>query len=203
MTNAPETLEELAGRARALTGRTIPVERGLRAKGRVGQWVERELGASAGSGAVPDFPELGVELKTLPISPNGKPIESTFVCTLRSDLAGTEEWSTSRVYHKLAHVLWVPVVISDNAAQVGRPKFWSPNEEEVAILRADYEMIMVRLARGEKVTAHAGRWLQLRPKGRSNQDQALGIGEAGETERVQRSGFYLRPVATRQILGLD
>ena len=54
----------------------------LRAKGLAGTLIERALGASAGSTAEPDFPALGIELKTIPIDAAGRICESTFVCTI-------------------------------------------------------------------------------------------------------------------------
>ena len=44
-------------------------------KGFVGQLVEKALGADAGSTDSPDFTNLGIELKTIPIAPSGKPME--------------------------------------------------------------------------------------------------------------------------------
>lgn len=70
------TLAELAERC----GIMIPSSL-RREKGWIGQLLEFALGASAGSKPQQDFPELGVELKTLPIANNGIPLESTFVCT--------------------------------------------------------------------------------------------------------------------------
>ena len=49
-------------------------------KGWVGQLIEWHLGAPAGSKAEQDFKHLGIELKTIPISYTGKPLETTFVC---------------------------------------------------------------------------------------------------------------------------
>ena len=84
MISPPSTLAELLVRARALAGQTIgelghdlgcqvPVDQ-RRAKGLVGQMLERALGASAGSRAAPDFPGLGVELPRG--TPGGAPTDA-------------------------------------------------------------------------------------------------------------------------------
>ena len=88
----PTSVEELRARARSLAGRTIgEVARELavavpddprRAKGFIGLLAESALGAPGGSHAGPDFPTLGVELKTIPVDRGGRPRESTFVCTI-------------------------------------------------------------------------------------------------------------------------
>ena len=88
----PQTEEELLSRARALTGmrlgqlarrleQSLPADT-LRCKGRVGELVEQALGATAGTLDQPDFPGLGVELKTIPVDARGRVRESTHVCFL-------------------------------------------------------------------------------------------------------------------------
>ena len=69
----PADLHELAARAGALAGRALgdlaaehalafAGREGAHTKGKTGELVERILGASGGSAAVDDFPDLGVEL---------------------------------------------------------------------------------------------------------------------------------------------
>ena len=79
----PSSEDELRERAAWLAGRSIgelaaalgvpapPL--GVRGKGKVGGLIERALGASSGSAARPDFPALGVELKTIPVDPARRP----------------------------------------------------------------------------------------------------------------------------------
>src|SRR5690606_39947645 len=81
-------------------GMAVP-ENLRRNKGWVGQLLEAALGASAGSQALQDFPELGVELKTIPLDANGKPLETTFVCTTPLLDVHQLTWETSTVRNKL------------------------------------------------------------------------------------------------------
>ena len=71
--------------------------------------LELYLGAMAGSKPEQDFPELGIELKTIPVDAAGKPLETTFVCV--APLTGNSgvTRASSHVRHKLARVLWIPV----------------------------------------------------------------------------------------------
>jgi len=108
----PENESVLLARAHALAGQTLaalaaqaalPMPADLkRDKGWVGMLLERYLGASAGSKAEQDFAHLGIELKTIPIDAQGKPLETTFVCV--APLTGNSgvTWETSHVRHKLA-----------------------------------------------------------------------------------------------------
>src|SRR4051794_34533200 len=108
----PESRRELEIRAAALAGCRVqalaealrlplPASH-LRGKGFVGQLAERALGADPLAGERPDFPDLGVELKTLPVDARGRPVESTFVCSIDMGRADREEWDTSRLRLRLA-----------------------------------------------------------------------------------------------------
>lgn len=86
----PENERQLFERAQALAGFSfgelaaraqLPIPKDLkRDKGWVGMLLELYLGAMAGSKPEQDFPELGIELKTIPVDAAGKPLETTFVC---------------------------------------------------------------------------------------------------------------------------
>ncbi len=173
----------------------------MRRKGKIGQLIERLLGASAGSLSLPDFPALGVELKTIPIDAQGRPRESTFVCTLSLANADTMEWSDSPVRAKLAHVLWVPI-IEGAEPRVGTPFFWKPSAEQEDVLRADFEEIvgMVAIGKVDDLTSHVGRWLQARPKAAHGGVRTRAYGGDGEPLSVLPRGFYLRARFTWELL---
>lgn len=213
----PASEAELARRAAAIAGltvgelaaqlgRSVPREP-RRAKGFFGQIVEAALGASAGSLPEPDFQRIGVELKTLPVGPAGRPLESTYVCTV--PLAGdapAPRWKHSNVRRKLARVLWLPVEGSPQVPaperRIGNPVLWSPSPEEEARLRADWEELMDLVVTGRvaEITAHHGACLQMRPKAADSHARRWGVGEAGHRVRTLPRGFYLRASFTAAIL---
>jgi DNA mismatch repair protein MutH len=166
----------------------------LRRKGKVGQLIERALGASAGSRAAPDFTALGVELKTVPVTTDGRPRESTFVCSLRLGEADRLCWPTSPVRAKLAHVLFVPIVGVGARRTIGRPCFWRPTPAQEAALAADFDHLVGLIAHGqiETLTAHHGRWLQVRPKAAHGRVRTLAYGPDEEPLTTIPRGFYLR-----------
>jgi DNA mismatch repair protein MutH len=212
----PRTEQELLGRAQDLAGVTLSelaatfgVEAPLdlrRAKGFVGNLVERALGATAGSRALPDFPELAIELKTLPVDRSGVPLESTFVCTIPLTEIGDVEWEESRVRRKLAHVLWVPVegerAIAVGARRLGQPLLHRLSPEDEAELRRDWEELAGLIGRGhvESLTGHLGRCLQIRPKAASSRSRRVGIDAEGVPFSALPKGFYLRPSFTGALL---
>ncbi len=210
--NPPADLDELAARARWLRGRPLAQlaawlgERDggamVHRKGKTGQLIERALGASAGSASAPDFVHLGVELKTLPLDARGLPSESTFVCRLRLREADTLEWKSSPVRHKLAHVLWVPLVGGPHERAVGKPFFWRPSAEQEAVLRADFDELvgLIAIGRVEEVTAHLGTYLQIRPKAAHGRVRTRLVDADGDVVDTIPRGFYLRARFTRALL---
>jgi DNA mismatch repair protein MutH len=177
-----------------------------RAKGFVGGLLERALGATAGSRALPDFPELGIELKTLPVDRAGAPVESTFVCTIPLTEIGEVEWLDSRVRRKLSKVLWIPVdgerAIAIGERRIGHALLYELLPEDEAVLRADWEELAGSIGRGhvERLTGHVGRYLQIRPKAAHSRARRLGFDADGAPFAALPRGFYLRPSFTGALL---
>jgi DNA mismatch repair protein MutH len=172
-------------------------------KGKVGELVERALGATGGSSATWDFPSLRVELKTIPVDERGAPRESTFVCALSLLDAERAEWEGSWVRAKLARVVWVPIeVLRDGTRRIGDARMWSPTREQDQVLGDDFAEIAGRIAIGdiERVSARVGRWLQLRPKAAHGRVRTLAPGSDGEIIATVPRGFYLRARFTGAIL---
>ncbi len=212
----PDSEAVLMERAAAIAGKTLQQiatlrqtvlpEQLTRAKGHIGELLEDYLGASAGSLPEPDFRHIGVELKTLPIGKNGKPKESTFVCTVSLLPGDNSHWEDSLVRRKLSRVLWVPVeadtTIPLAQRRIGNAILWSPNLSQEKILRQDWDelMNMVMMGQLDKITARYGKYLQIRPKAQNARSLRSGINADGDIVKTLPRGFYLRTVFTRMIL---
>ena len=216
MNPSPLSEQQLMANASAIAGLTLgqvaadlgmPVPDNLRRdKGWIGNLLELQLGASAGSKPEQDFPELGIELKTIPIDHTGKPLETTFVCvTPLIGIAGLT-WQQSNVRNKLRRVLWVPILTDRRqppaTRQIGTPFLWSPSPAEEQLLRQDWEELMEMIALGqvERITAHVGEVMQLRPKAANNKALTQAIGADGQPIMTLPRGFYLKTNFTYRIL---
>lgn len=175
-------------------------------KGRVGDLLEAALGATAGSRCEPDFPQLGIELKTIPVDDSAVPLESSWVCHAPIDGSLEPAWGGSQVRTKLACVLWVPIVGRRDQPwperRIGAPALWTPTDAEEATLLRDYEEIaeLIRLGRWDRLDATLGEALQLRPKAASSRDTTPALDERGEWIEMGPRGFYLRRSFTRTVL---
>ncbi len=210
----PSSEAELIERARRLAGQPlsaiatevgVPVPGDLRrAKGWIGQLLETALGATGSSLPEPDFPGIGVEMKTLPVDERGVPKESTYVCTAPMDGSLGSRWEASWVRRKLSRVLWVPVLSAPTLGErrIGQALLWSPEPEEEAILRADWEEHAATIGLGElwQLDARRGTALQIRPKGADSESTSWTLDDEGEWTRAQAIGFYLRASFTGAVL---
>ena len=216
MVSEPKSEGELLTRAWQVAGLTlgelgaqvgveVPDE-GVRGKGVAGRILEKALGASAGSRAQPDFVELGVELKTIPVDPTGRPKESTFVASISLSAMADTDWEQSVVLKKLAKVLFVPVEAASGTPlrdrRVGRAYLWTPNERERRLLRADWELLAEMIAAGdvERITGHLGEVMQVRPKAAHGRARRRAPDEEGAVQWTMPRGFYLRPAFTGAVL---
>ena len=212
----PRSESELLARADGIAGRTlgdVAREIGLpvpvhtrRGKGWTGTVIEHALGASAGSLPEPDFRLISVELKTIPIGPGRRPLESTYVCTVPLAGDASPNWRDSNVRRKLARVLWMPFegdrAIPLPERRIGSALLWSPSRDEDSALASDWETLMERvvLGRVDEISAREGECLQIRPKAANAAARRRAIGTSGAYEEILPRGFYLRATFTAAIL---
>lgn len=177
-----------------------------REKGWVGLLLEHVLGATAGSRPEPDFPHLGIELKTLPIDRFGKPLETTFVCV--APLVGLvgATWQTSHICNKLKKVLWVPIIAEREIPLaerlVGSAFLWSPSPQEEALLANDWQELtdMIVLGDVENIQGKHGQVLQLRPKAANSKAKTKAFDKHGRPFMTLPRGFYLKTQFTQQLI---
>ncbi len=212
----PNSIEALLERANAIAGLSfgelamqlnvaVP-ENFKRHKGWTGQLIELALGATAGSKPIQDFPDLRVELKTLPLNHSNAPLETTYICYAPlTEVAGVR-WHSSNVRNKLQQVLWIPVQgereIPVAERLIGSGFLWRPTPEQDAMLQQDWEELMDLIALGkvESITARMGQFMQLRPKAANGQALTDAIGSEGGLIKTRPRGFYLRKEFTQLIL---
>lgn len=212
----PTTIPELLQRVEAIAGLTLgelaaqyhfkSPDDLLREKGWPGQLIEYVLGASAGSKPVPDFEHIGVELKTLPLSYAGKPLETTYVSVVPlTNLTGLT-WLHSSVRKKLNHVLWLPILAERDIAPVDRTIgsgfLWQPDAQQEAQLQRDWEEQIELIATGRvnEISGHLGEVMQIRPKAANSKALTDAIGPQGGLIKTLPRGFYLKTQFTHTIL---
>lgn len=212
----PKSPEELLTRTRALAGQTLAqVARTYgfdvppdlrRAKGWIGQLVEHALGARSSSKSQPDFVELGIELKTVPVDRFGRPQETTYVCTVSPEHIAGATWRTSRVRDKMSNVLWVPIETARDLAlpdrRIGMPVLWQLDGDDEAVLKRDWTDLAELVSAGhfEAITGSRGEALHIRPKAANNRKRRASHASSGEAISAIPRGFYLRTQYTGALI---
>lgn len=215
-TPTPKTESELLARCAFIEGMTfaqlsahleahIPTYAHQR-KGWIGQLLELALGTDAGNQAKPDFQDLGIELKTLPIGRSGRPTESTYVTSIPLLTIHQQQWNSSQCYAKLKRVLWLPIegdtTIPYQQRRVGRGFIWSPDHEEETVLANDWNYLTTQISTGylESLDASSGDYLQIRPKAANGKSLCYCFDSEGNKVKTLPRGFYLRSSFTALIL---
>jgi len=212
----PQSEAELLARCKAIEGMSfsqlaaeqkldIPLQMRQR-KGLAGQLLEYALGASAGNLAEPDFKELQIELKTIPIGALGHPVESTYITSIPLLTIHQQTWETSQCFAKLKKVLWIPLEgdtrIPYPHRRIGRALLWSPNPAQEALLKADWNHLTSQIALGQLalLDATVGEALQIRPKAAHSHSLCYSFDAEGNKVKTMPRGFYLRSTFTQSIL---
>lgn len=215
--NPPSSQTELLQRTNAIAGMSlgdladahgqgIPANL-LHAKGWIGQLIEQSLGASAASRAEPDFVQLGIELKTIPLTAQGYPKETTYVCTVPLNEPQTS-WEASWIRKKLDHVLWLPIEADPKIPlaqrRIGTAVLNRLNPKHEQILKQDWleHMELICTGRINEISAHDGTYLQVRPKAANNKALRKTTDENGLVSETLPRGFYLRTAFTAEILAM-
>jgi DNA mismatch repair protein MutH len=214
--NPVTSIDELLTRSKILENKTfaeiaaqlnliIPDDPTKR-KGFVGKVLEQILGADGGNLPAPDFSQLGVELKTLPLSSTGKVKESTFVTHIPLLTLHTQSFETSDCYLKLKQVLWITidadVKIPFVYRRIGPAILWSPSAADFAILKQDWQWFAYMIGTGKlaEIDGSVGECLQVRPKARYAKSLCYGLDEIGNFVLTLPRGFYLRAKFTQSIV---
>ncbi len=195
----PRNVDELIQRTEILCGMTVgQLAKALNisipsqpnyAKGFVGQLAEIALGAEAGSKPIQDFINLGIELKTIPVSYECTPIQHTHVCILENNNLCNQTFENSNFFNKIKKVLWLPVEgeksIPLAARHFGKAFLWLPSESEIAKMRDDWQEIMELITINGITT--------------TNGDYVF-LSTCGGNRYNYQYGFYLRKSFTRTII---
>ncbi|RIY34978.1 MutH/Sau3AI family endonuclease [Psittacicella gerlachiana] len=167
-------------------------------RGWLGNLIEIALGATAGSKPTQDFINLGIELKTLAIATNGKAKSDIFISSLPINKFMLQNWQTSHVLYKLKKILFVPIEYNPDISlaqrRIGKAFLWSPNKEDLAIIKQDWETIMQIITQQDfnALKSNVGQILCVRTKA-LNTSQAVSIEDTdGFNLNLPPLSFYLR-----------
>ena len=169
-------------------------------KGLTGRLIERLLGVTNLNSSSPDLPELGLELKTLPLSPLLQVKEHTFISTISLPF-WEGSFKRSRLHNKIQSILWIPIIRSGTKMslldRIGKEFLIRMDLETSGILEQDWNLLtgLLRQEQYTLISSHLGEILHIRPKAQSS---AHFISIDGQ--QINPMGFYFRKSYTQGLV---
>jgi len=183
----------------------LNLERENMKKGASGLIVESLLGIKNNNNAFADIPEIGCEVKILPLHFNTKgqikAKEPTQIQMINYFEVANENWETAKIRKKISLTFWV-VYLAKNGSKTLHQNDYKiidyfvdhPNDTKIITFKNDWELIQDYIRRGlaDKLSCSMGEYLEPKTKGANNQDKTDAPDGKGGSTRVRRRAFYYK-----------
>lgn len=209
---AIETLTPLFEIIRNAKGKTISqikeelnLERENMKKGASGLIVESLLGIKNNNNADADIPEIGCEVKILPLHFNSKgevkAKEPTQIQMINYFEVIGEQWETAKIRKKITLTFWIVYLAKKGSVSLHQNDYKiidyfvdHPNEDKLVTFKKDWELIQDYIKRGlaDKLSCSMGEYLEPKTKGANNQDKTDAPDGKGGKLRARRRAFYYK-----------
>ena len=174
-------------------------------KGASGLIVENLLGIENNNRDEADLPQIGCEIKILPLQKNKdgsiKAKEPTAIQMINYCEVAKETWETAKIRSKINLTFWVVYL----AKVDGKPKQQDdyvivdyfldhPSDVQNGVFKTDWEEIQSYIKRGDadKLSCSMGVYLEPKTKGANNQDKTDAPDGKGGITRARRRAFYYK-----------
>lgn len=183
----------------------LSIERANMKKGASGLIVENLLGIKNNNNSDADIPEIGCEVKILPIQKNRngqiKAKEPTQIQMINYFEVANEKWETAKVRKKISLTFWVVYLAKEDSNSLHQDEYRiidyfidHPNENKIIVFKRDWELIQDFIIKGhsDKLSCSMGEYLEPKTKGANNQDKTNAPDGKGGILRARRRAFYYK-----------
>ena len=180
-------------------------ERANMKKGASGLIIETLLGIKNNNNADADIPEIGCEVKILPIQKNKngdvKVKEPTQIQVINYFEVGNEKWENAKIRKKITLTFWIVYLAKENSKKLEQEDYKiidyfidHPNEDKLLIFKKDWELIQSYIIKGlgDKLSSSMGEYIEPKTKGANNQDVTNAPDGNGGILKARRRGFYFK-----------
>ncbi|MBO5085995.1 MAG: hypothetical protein J6B65_02020 [Paludibacteraceae bacterium] len=174
-------------------------------KGASGLIVENLLGVENNNRDEADLPEIGCEIKILPlqINRNGdiKAKEPTAIQMINYCQVAEEIWETAKLRTKINITFWVVYLAKENGKALNQDDYIivdyfldHPNATQLEVFKKDWEEIQQYIIKGDadKLSCSMGVFIEPKTKGANNQDKTDAPDGKGGLIKVRRRAFYYK-----------
>ncbi len=189
----------------------LRIVRGNMKKGASGLIVENLLGIKNNNNADADIPDIGCEVKILPIQKkrNGEITakEPTQIQMINYFEVAKENWDNAKIRKKINLTLWVVYLAKEDSKSFQQDEYKiidyfidHPDENKIIIFKNDWESIQGLIINGlaDKLTSKMGEYLEPKTKGANNLDKTNAPDGNGGTLRARRRAFYYKKKYTNK-----
>ena len=174
-------------------------------KGAAGRIVENILGIKNNNRDEPDIPQIGCEIKILPLQKNRdgtiKAKEPTAIQMINYCEVAKETWETAKLRSKINLTFWVVYLAKENGKSKAQDEYVivdffldHPSDVQNGIFKTDWEEIQSYIVRGDadKLSCSMGTYIEPKTKGANNEDKTDAPDGKGGLIRVRRRAFYYK-----------
>lgn len=183
----------------------LNIERENMKKGASGLIVENLLGIKNNNRADADIPEIGCEIKILPLQVNRngdiKAKEPTAIQAINYFDVAKESWETANLRKKITLTFWIVYLAKEKGKSLNQDDYVIldyfldyPNDFQISIFKKDWENIQDFIIRGlaDKLSCSMGEYIEPKTKGKNNQDVTDAPDGKGGRIKARRRAFYYK-----------
>ncbi len=174
-------------------------------KGASGLIVENILGIKNNNVDGPDIPEIGCEVKILPLQRNKdgsiKAKEPTAIQAINYCEVAKETWETAKLRNKINLTFWVVYLAKADGIKKEQKDYVivdyfldTPTDIQNGVFKTDWEEIQSYIIRGDadKLSCSMGTYLEPKTKGANSADKTYAPDGKGGLTRARRRAFYYK-----------
>jgi DNA mismatch repair endonuclease MutH len=191
----------------------LNIERENMKKGASGLIVENLLGIKNNNNSDADIPEIGCEVKILPIQKNRNGVikakEPTQIQMINYFEVANEKWETAKIRRKINLTFWVVYLAKENSSKLHQNDYRiidyfvdHPSDDKILVFKKDWELIQSFIINGlsDKLSCSMGEFLEPKTKGANNQDKTDAPDGKGGVLRARRRAFYYKKAYTNEYI---
>ena len=185
--------------------RELNIESEKMKKGASGLIVENLLGIKNNNISDADIPEIGCEVKILPLQKNKngeiKAKEPTAIQMINYFEVAKENWETAKLRKKIKLTFWIVYLAKENGKSLYQDDYIivdyflsQPDDFQNSVFRKDWELIRdyIISGRSDDLSCSMGEYLEPKTKGANRLDLTDAPDGKGGSVKVRRRAFYYK-----------
>lgn len=206
-----DIIKESKGKTIRQIKQELDIHNQIMKKGASGLIVENLLGLKNNNTADADIPEIGCEVKILPIQKNRngeiKVKEPTQIQMINYFEVANECWETAKIRRKINLTFWIVYLAKHSSKKLDQDDYVivdyfldHPDESKLIVFKSDWESIQSYIFKGwaDKLSCSMGNYIEPKTKGKNNQDKTDAPDGMGGVLKARRRAFYYKKNYTNQ-----